>query len=227
MIKDIFIGDFRKEEFKKTKKLLSTFDKDIKILDVGCGYGRKITLLQSLGYKNILGVEKNEIVVDKVKSIGLKVVTLDEFERLDNHDYDLIIMSHIIEHFDYEALKYFMEYYLKLLKKDGYLFISTPMLDKTFYTNFDHVKPYLPDSIRNVFEDDTTQMQFYSKERLRLVDIEFRKTPLSLKFFKSIYLNKPHILLKSINLILTILFKISFGLIGTTNGWLGLYKKCS
>lgn len=224
-LKEYLLGDFRDDEFRKTKSILSNIDRDFKVLDVGCGYGKKIKLLNSLGFKYVLGVDINKEVVLKNRENGLNVISIESFND-NNEIFDLIVMSHIIEHFQYEELKLFMEYYLTRLKQGGYLLILTPMLDSTFYTNFDHVKPYLPDGISAVFEDDKAQVQFYSPERLKLVDIYFRRAPFSIKFFRSYYIGKQNIFLKLSNILLLLLFNLSGRIFGRTNGWLGLYQKC-
>lgn len=224
-LKSYLLGDFRHDEFLKTEKILFNMNRNIRVLDVGCGYGKKIKLLQKLGFRNITGVEINEEIVRQNVANGLNVISVNDFNKNDEL-FDLIIMSHVIEHFQYQDLKLFMEKYLKSLKNDGYLLILTPMLDKTFYTNFDHVKPYLPDGIRAVFEDENAQVQFYSTQKLELIDIEFRKTPFNLKYYKSNYVGKQNIFLKFLNLTLLLLFNLTYRVFGRTNGWIGLYKKC-
>lgn len=224
-LKKYLLGDFRDDEFRKTKSILSTVDRNFKVLDVGCGYGKKIKFLKSLGFKHVLGVEINKEVILRNRENGLNVISIEELND-NNEIFDLIVMSHIIEHFQYEELKHFMENYLKRLKQGGYLLVLTPMLDSTFYTNFDHVKPYLPDGIKSLFEDDKAQVQFYSHERLKLVDIYFRRTPFSMKFFRSCYIGKQNIFLQLSNILLLLLFNLSGRIFGKTNGWLGLYQKC-
>ena len=56
--------------------------------------------------------------------------------------YDVLVMSHIIEHFQYQDLIKFIESYLGCLKTGGLLLIATPVMNPSFYDDFDHVKPY-------------------------------------------------------------------------------------
>jgi len=224
-IKDYILGDFRHDEFMKISKLLKNIPRKAKVLDVGCGYGKKIKLLNSLGFSDITGVEINEKVLNANRAKGLNVVSPAEFELL-QEKYDLIVMSHIIEHFQYAELKEFMESYLNKLETGGHLLIATPILDSGFYTNFDHVKPYLPDGIKSVFENADAQISFYSKVRLKLANIYFRRSPFTLRFFRSYYLGSPSIFLRFSNFVLLVLFNATGRIFGKTNGWLGLYIKC-
>ena len=223
-IKQYLFGDFRHDEFIKTKKIFRGINTKSKILDVGCGYGKKIIFLKEIGFSDILGVDINTSLVELNKKNGLNVVSIEDFNKIEDK-FDLIIMSHLIEHFQYDSLKIFMENYLSRLKVGGHLLIITPMLDTTFYTNFDHVKPYLPDGIRTVFENDMSQVQFQSSQRLKLIDLYFRKSPFLLKFFKSNYIGKQKLIIKIINYIYLITFNLSGRLLGKKNGWIGLYKK--
>ena len=106
-------GDYRSHELLNLKKALNIIDKDSKILDVGCGFGSKIEFLNTLGFLNITGVEINQETVKSCQNKGLNVYHTSSFEKLDTQ-YDLILMSHIVEHFNYNDLFCFLSKYLKL-----------------------------------------------------------------------------------------------------------------
>ncbi len=142
-----------------------------------------------------------------------------------NDLYDVLLMSHIIEHFNPEDLLKFMDNYLERLKKGGYLIIATPLFTHYFYIDFDHVKPYYPTGINMVFGNNDDQVQYYSNNKLELVDIWFRRGPFRLFFYRGIYLKSYNQLPVILEMLLTLLFRMSFGLIGRTTGWMGLYKK--
>jgi len=101
-------------EAEKIGKMLDgCIGKDARILDVGCGYGSKLKQLTELGYTNVKGVEINHAIVDAVKREGFAVVSADEFVLDEQKEaYDLLLMSHIIEHFQYKDLIKFIENYL-------------------------------------------------------------------------------------------------------------------
>lgn len=196
---------------------------DSKILDIGCGYGRRSELLRSYGFK-VIGVEVNEDIVKANLRAGLECMTASEFEQT-KELYDVLLMSHIIEHFQPNDLLKFMDNYLNRLKSGGYLIIATPLNSPNFYFDFDHIKPYHPTGLDMVFGNNNAQVQYYSYNKIQLEDIWFRRVPLRLFYFRGLHVRKSNKLPLIINVGLAILFRLSLGLIGRTHGWVGLYKK--
>lgn len=220
----------RNDEEKKFLKLMIPVKKSARILDVGCGYGRNMRLLKRAGYKNVVGVDKNNKIIKENIKKGLNCVEVDKFLNRDSKElYDCIIMSHIIEHFEYNDLKKFMECYLKYLKRGGYLIIITPLYTKSFYDDFDHVKPYSIVGFNMVFGNKNSQVQFYSDFTLTLEDMYFRRGPYEIKFSRQLYIPNKNLILWSvinlINIVFVVLYKYSNTFIGNNTGWLARYRK--
>ena len=196
------------------------------ILDVGCGYGRNLALLTGAGFSDVTGVEKNLHIVDEVRRQGCACMGLEEFEKSDR-TYDVILMSHVIEHFEPQGLLGFIDSYLDRLAPGGYLVIATPLLGDCFYDDFDHVKPYLPTGILNVFGKGHAQVQFYSKNNLELLDLWFRRGFHKFAYFKSAYIKTPMTIpVRMLNMLSAVVFRLSFGMIGKVDGWVGIFRKC-
>jgi len=214
-----------RDEEEKIRKILKPIGRDLNILDVGCGFGRKYQLLESLGFTRTLGVDINPDMVRVNVDEGRNVVTPEEFHR-SYHDskFDLVLMSHVIEHFQWNELLPFLETYLNHLEDNGYLLVISPVLHSLFFNDFDHVKPYLPGSIRSLF-GAMEQVQVKPRHRLELMDLRFRRAPLSLAFCRSLYVDSVNKVPICFNLALTVLFRISFKAIGKTTGWIGLFRK--
>ena len=103
-------------EQKALASMITTFcSTDSKILDVGCGFGRNIKALSALGYQNITGVEVNSQIAAFNNQQAIPCITPDEFDK-QNYQYDLILMSHVIEHFAPADLVEFLDRYLYRLK---------------------------------------------------------------------------------------------------------------
>jgi 2-polyprenyl-3-methyl-5-hydroxy-6-metoxy-1,4-benzoquinol methylase len=136
---------------------------DQKLLDVGCGYGFKLKLLQKFNFKTI-GVEVNAEIVKVNRASGLSCVSVEEFAA-QKEQYDVMLMSHIIEHFNPKDLLKFVNFYLDRLKPGGYLIIITPLFTERFYNDFDHIKPYYPTGLRMVFGQEGEQVQYYSPKK--------------------------------------------------------------
>lgn len=213
-------------ELRYIEQLLRGFDRTIGILDVGAGLGEKSQFLRDIGFSNIIGVEKNPVLVDQARKMGRNVHTVESFGEMNAPQFDLLLMSHIIEHFEHEPLKDFLEHYLRLLKENGHLLILTPVPQDFFYDDFDHVRPYGPRGITQVFGNNTAQVQFYSPNRLTLEDIYYVRRPLQLKFFRALTLRgRGYRFVRLANQLLSLIFHISFGLIGRATVWVGLFRK--
>lgn len=215
-------------ESQRIGKLLSKhITSDSKILDVGCGYGDKIEELLSLGYTNVSGVEINKTLVDIACKKGLNVISLDEFDMGQNEaQYDVLVMSHIIEHFQYQDLIQFMESYLGCLKPGGLLLIATPVMNPSFYDDFDHVKPYTHIGILSIFGGTATQVQYHSKHTLELLDLYYLRLAYQLKYYRALSMHTAwYRVPRIINRLSHLVYRLSFRLIGQPKAWIGLFRK--
>ena len=219
------ITSIRNEENNLSKFMRSLdLPPDHKILDVGCGVGAKLELLQSQGFR-VTGVDINQAMVAANVAKGLPCLSVDAFNATADC-YDVLLMSHVVEHFQPDVLLKFMNNYLDRLKTGGYLIITTPLASSSFFEDFDHVRPYHPNGIKMVFGDNGAQVQYYGQHKIELFDIWFRRGPFKLYFARGLYFKKYSSLPVKLNILSAILFRLSLGVIGRTDGWMGLYKKC-
>jgi 2-polyprenyl-3-methyl-5-hydroxy-6-metoxy-1,4-benzoquinol methylase len=81
------------------RAFLSAPKSDSKMLDVGCGAGAYLSVWRNLGWKTE-GVEFNEAVAKRTrKRLGIKVhVGSAETVQLPADEFDLVTMSHVLEH---------------------------------------------------------------------------------------------------------------------------------
>ncbi len=214
------------QEERTIKKILSHVDRESKVLDIGCGLGNKIRFFQALGFRNLTGVEKNEKLVQACVASGLNVYTPEQFnEHHSNEQYDLLLFSHIIEHFQYQDLKSFLETYFKLLKPGGHILILTPVMNSDFFDDFDHVKPYGTRGLLQVFSNIETQVQFYADQSLTLVDIHYVKLAFALKYFRALTLRTSlYIFPRLVNRLSHLAYRLSFRTFGRTVSWVGLFR---
>ncbi|MCI0507939.1 MAG: methyltransferase domain-containing protein, partial [Gammaproteobacteria bacterium] len=176
---------------------------------------------------NITGVEKNELLVEQGKTKNHNVYTVAEFEdKFAHKTFDVPFLSHIIEHFQFQDLKDFLEHYLEYLKDQGHVLIASPVFNDNFYDDFDHVKPYTHLGILSVFGSNTSQVQFYSKHRLKLVDLRYVRNAFQLKFYRALALRTAlYRFPRIINQLLHLVYRLSFRLIGRPIAWVGLFVK--
>lgn len=195
-----------------------------RVLDVGCGFGRFLGRMQSAGL-DATGVDVNPEIVTANRKAGLRCLGVDEFAQ--SRDlYDVLLMAHVIEHFAPRELLQFMDGYLDRLKPGGSLIIATPLMSDYFYDDFDHVRPYQVAGIQMVFGQGGAQVQYYSRNKLELRDLWFRRSPVWISHSQARYLRGAlGPVLAGLDILAGIAFLMSFRLIGKANGWVGVFKK--
>jgi SAM-dependent methyltransferase len=196
--------------------------RDLNILDIGSGYGRYLKRLCAEGHR-VTGVEKNPTLINLNRSSGHKCYSPDELCP-DSEGYDLIVMSHIIEHFSPSDLLGFLNNYLKMLKPSGSLIIATPLMSNYFYDDFDHHKPYHPQGIAMILSPSTSQVQYRCDVNMALQEIWFRRAPLKINFSRSLFV-KGLPIARLINLVSAFLFRGSLQIIGKADGWVALFTR--
>jgi 2-polyprenyl-3-methyl-5-hydroxy-6-metoxy-1,4-benzoquinol methylase len=94
------------------------------VLDVGCATGALLAFLRSRGWR-VTGVEISPCAVYAQKERGLDVrdIPLEE-NNFQKESFDAVLASHLVEHLN-DPRSFFTEAY-RILKKDGYIFITTP-----------------------------------------------------------------------------------------------------
>lgn len=202
----------------------SESEKACKILDVGSGNGRYLRKLGESGF-DMTGVDVNSELVQANQKAGLHCLTVEEFAQTQDI-YDVVLMSHVIEHFAPKDLVPFLDGYLDRLKAGGRLIIATPLLTRLFYDDFDHVKPYHPMGLLMVFGEGQAQVQYYSRNKLRLEDVWIRRGHWRFAHRRARYINSYVTRLMQIAEFASALaFRLSGGLIGQADGWVGMFQK--
>jgi hypothetical protein len=121
-----------------------------------------------------------------------------------------------------------MDVYLDRLKPGGRLVIATPLMSEYFYDDFDHIRPYQPVGIQMVFGERAAQVQYYSRNKLALRDLWFRRSPKRISHARARYLpTRTYWALFALDLLASAAFLLSGRLFGTTNGWVGVFEKTS
>ncbi len=100
------------------------------ILDIGCGTGAFLNIMQKSGW-NITGLEPDNAARKKAKELyQLNIENSEKLFSLPAQSFDAITMWHVLEHV--HELHNYIEQLKKLLKPDGKLFIAVPN-----YTSYD------------------------------------------------------------------------------------------
>lgn len=120
-----------------------------KIVDIGCGRGEFLKLLQEKGYK-ATGIEINPELVKLLKQKGFDVVQADANTFLKEHcGLDTIVALEVIEHMDTAYLEEFLHLAYRALNEQGVIILETinPLANTgigNFYMDITHKKPLPP-----------------------------------------------------------------------------------
>lgn len=105
-------------------------DKNSPILDIGCGYCQMLESLRRLGFTILRGVDMSADAVQQGLRASLHVSLIDDLEEFiwtSEARYDLVIMSHVIEHIDKQRIIEILRLIrTRLLSSAGALYLATP-----------------------------------------------------------------------------------------------------
>ncbi|MFQ3574552.1 MAG: class I SAM-dependent methyltransferase [Thermodesulfovibrionales bacterium] len=105
-------------------KALGGMDKKGRLLDIGCGNGSLIRLMNEWGWQ-AEGIEPDHHAFKIASSMGLKVVNGDFLEsNFDDESYDAVISNHVLEHV-YDPVGFLKKCY-RIVKPNGIICIATP-----------------------------------------------------------------------------------------------------
>ncbi len=139
-------------------KVILPKNKDVKILDIGCGVGRFLKYLQENGYKNIYGVEIGKEQNQFLKDKGFDIYQFDIIEFLKNtkEKFNFVSMFDVLEHFTKEEIVELLPLLKNILNDNGILVIRVPNGEAMFkggimYGDFTHETFFTARSMKQIF----------------------------------------------------------------------------
>jgi cyclopropane fatty-acyl-phospholipid synthase-like methyltransferase len=122
-----------------SKRLIRHKGRPLRVLDIGCGYGRdSIYVAKSLGFR-ILGIDISEKAIEMAKENALKAqATKAEFRLTDFRDlhsyFDAVLVSNLYHLLPPEGRRDLAEHVARLLGPDGVLYMNAISVnDKEHY----------------------------------------------------------------------------------------------
>jgi 2-polyprenyl-3-methyl-5-hydroxy-6-metoxy-1,4-benzoquinol methylase len=140
--------------------LISSYSKDVAILELGCGRGYMLEYLRNHGYNNLKGIDISEEQIEISKKKGLDVEVADAIEYLAKNDskFKLIFALDFAEHFHKEELFPLFEEVFKSLEEGGLLIMHTPngqaiISSKMIYGDLTHLTIFTPVSAEQLLRN--------------------------------------------------------------------------
>lgn len=118
-------------------------------VDLGCGRGEWLELLQEIGF-DAQGVDVDEGMLSACRELGLNVQALDAVDFLKAQPQEslaLITGFHIVEHLSFHAFQTIVQEAIRVLKPGGLLILETPNPENivvgtsNFYFDPTHLRP--------------------------------------------------------------------------------------
>lgn len=134
----------------------SSFDEIESMLEIGCGDGGIVAAFKDSGIPFCKGIDLGSEYIEFGKTLGvcLENVSSKELARKEKEKYDLIVLSHVFEHFldIYEE----MSSISTLLSSKGYLYIEVPGVR--------NLRPYDEDFLKSV---QNAHVRYFTRTTLK------------------------------------------------------------
>jgi 2-polyprenyl-3-methyl-5-hydroxy-6-metoxy-1,4-benzoquinol methylase len=158
---DFNIDNYKKTLIREHGDILK--NKNKKILDIGCGAGFLLRVLEEQGFKNLVGVEIDASQANEAKK-GLShsfIFNEDVFSFFNNNKekYDIVFLYDLIEHINKENIVPLLKLIHNSLNMDGIIIIKTPNADSPLfasrmrYLDFTHEILFNKESIEMVLRE--------------------------------------------------------------------------
>lgn len=139
----------RQKKYLKFINPLKILKDEVKALDIGCGRGEWISLLNENGF-NARGIDINESMVKVASQKGLNAAVSDalgELKSLDENSLDIITAFQVVEHIKFDDVLELIKEAKRILAPCGILILETPNPENImvgtqwFYLDATHKNP--------------------------------------------------------------------------------------
>lgn len=121
-------------------------------LDIGASAGMLLLSFQNAFNNHSVGIEPGKAYREYAQSQGLKVYSsIDELNRNEEANFDLISMSHVLEHIP-DPVEYLRSLREEVLTSDGWLLIEVPNLYAHDSFEIAHLLSFSPHTLKQTLE---------------------------------------------------------------------------
>ena len=141
-------GETSLEEIKKQFPIWDSYfdkllpeNKNIKILDLGCGNGGFVYWLHKKGFESAIGVDISEEQVGQARKLGIKNVFQGDAKKFlenRNEEYNLIFARDFLEHFSKEEILELTDLISNSLEDSGVFIAQIPNAENLLWGRLRH-----------------------------------------------------------------------------------------
>lgn len=143
-------------------------------LDIGCSFGLLLQRFQEACHCQAFGIEPGEGHRVHARKEGLKVyATLAELEQLEKERFDLVSLSHVLEHLP-DPVGYLVHLRETLLNKAGWLLLEVPNLYAHDSFEIAHLVSYSPHTLMQTLEKagfEIIRLEQHGRPRSKLLPL--------------------------------------------------------
>ena len=134
-------------------------NRNLRILDLGCGSGALLYFLNEAGYKNLSGIDNSSEQIKETAKIDFADVTCGDvfglLESAANESYDVIAAFDVIEHLTKPELLRFADEIYRTLAPGGLWMIHAPNAEGVFggrvrYADLTHEQAFTRESVEQL-----------------------------------------------------------------------------
>lgn len=135
-------------------------ERNVRILDVGCGYGALIHVLRACGYRDVIGIDGSREQVDLARRLGIGGVQLGEafpyLKSAPSGSFDVLCFFDILEHLERQELHDLLVEASRVLSPTGRCIGHVPNAKGLFgmgvrYGDLTHELAFTESSLRQIF----------------------------------------------------------------------------
>jgi SAM-dependent methyltransferase len=143
------IGSYRDTEYKVAYELFKDFNR---VLDVGCGAGGFLEVLQQNKKIDAFGTDLNPDCVDVCLKRGLNVTIGNALDiPFQENNFDGVYCSHVMQMFTSSQAVTLLKELSRVVKREGLIVITTIPTHKRLFYDPGDVRPYPPHALRGMF----------------------------------------------------------------------------
>ena len=164
-------------------------NRDIKIIDLGCGTGSLVSGLKNCGYKHVSGIDVSHENIEQGKLADLDIEHGEIIDFLDqaienNKNYDVIFLMDVLEHLDDNELFDVVDKVKKVLSGDGIFIIKTINAESLIsgmgrYMDITHERSFTSHSMKEL-------MSAFGYQELEILNAKINKPRNIREFIRSL-----------------------------------------